>query len=179
MLANYHSENCSTLQSQLDDMNQKVEQHADSVWSKVELLQSQQQNQPAAAAPSSVQSQSNTATTPTVLHTSPGDLVYRKRIFQDQLLYLTEALCLPDSGSVAGYWHDKSESDVCQAMKDMGRWQTSLEKLSTAFREYENLSIAAGTDSDFESDLDDFENIRIKVKEVSLAVKHEDQKRNL
>ena len=98
MFATYHSENCSTLQSQLDNMNQKVEEHADSVWSKVELIQSQQPNQTAAAAPS-IQSQSSTATTPSLAaHTSPGDLVYRKRIFQDQLLYLTEALCLPDSG---------------------------------------------------------------------------------
>ena len=109
-----------------------------------------------------------------------GDLEYKKSIFKDQLLYLTEALNLPDSGSVEESWKEKTESEVCQAMKDLSRWQTSLEKLSASFRSYEKLSKQLGESSEvFETNQDDFENIRNKLKEVSIAVKGEDDRRNL
>ena len=78
---------------------------------------------------------------------------------------------MPDSGTVDEHWKERTDSDVCQAMKDLSRWQTSLEKLSTAFREYEKLSTQLGGDPDFESNSEDFENVRIEVREVTIAVK--------
>ena len=86
-------------------------------------------------------------------------------MYRDQLLNLREALCLPQSGTIKEHWQDKSNSDICQAIKDLGRWQASLEKLSSSFREYERLCGIVGTPAEFNSDNDDFEEIRNKVKE--------------
>ena len=86
---------------------------------------------------------------------------------------------MPTSDSVEEHWKEWSESDICQAMKDLGRWQTSLEKLSTAFREYGKSSTASGGDPGYNTHSDDLEEIRIKVKEVTIAVNQEDVRRNL
>ena len=112
MFATYHSQNCSTVQAQLDDKNQQVRIHADHVWAKVEQLQSQQQYQ-ASVLPLA---QSQTSTAPPAQTSSPGDLLYKKRVFQDQLLYLREALSLPASGSIEEHWKEKSETDISQAI---------------------------------------------------------------
>ena len=73
------------------------------------------------------------------------------------------------------------ESEVCSAMQKLSDWQKGVEKLSKAFREYERAVSKFGDPGSaaFQSDSEDFETLRIKVKEVTIAVKVEDQKRNL
>ena len=110
-------------------MNIKVREHADTVWSKVEEIQGHQHQQQHVA---SVQGQVQVPggnSTPSGRNFQPGDLEYRKKIFKDHLLYLTEALDLPTSGTVAEQWRDKSESDVCQAMRNLENWKKSTGKL--------------------------------------------------
>ena len=170
--SHFHPTNCQALDEQLLTMNNRIREHAASIWSKVEQLQVQSQSEPKFVEPQV------TLTRPTPVDIS-GDLAFKQKTFRDQLLYLTEALDLPASCTVEEHWKEKSESEVCQAMKDLSIWQKNLERLSTTFREYEKLSIAAGSDTNFESDSDDFENIRVKLKEVVLAVKNEDERRNL
>ena len=63
-------------------------------------------------------------------------------------------------------------------MKDIGTWQKSVGKLSQAFREYEKVATGVG-DEELETLSEDFEEVRVQVKAVILAVKSEDEKRNL
>ena len=182
----FHPQNCSTLDGYLADLNQSIRSHAHSIWEKVESIKRNQQPSVSAPGPVHLPSGGWHDVQPEEgigqargdrLH---GDLEYRRSIFKDQLLYLTEALSLPDNGSIEECWNEKSESEVCQAMKELSRWQTSLEKLSTSFRDYEKLSKQLGeTESEFESNQEDFQSIRNKVKEVSIAVRKEDDRRNL
>ena len=178
---NHYVPNCEIAEKSLNDINISIREHADKIWSKVEAIQEQQQVQQ--------QTESNHGGTRPVVQpvyqtgnansVSQGDLIYRKNLYRDQLLYLRDSLSLPQSGTISDHWLEKSDSDICQAMKDLGRWQTSLEKLSSTFREYEKLCTAAGTSEDFESDSEDFETVRNQVKEVIIAVKAEDSRRNL
>ena len=178
LYATYNLSNCEIADKHLNDINKSIRDHANLIWTKVESIQDQQR----ASVPPGVEPIPILETAPTVERTTSvpsGDLVYRKNLYRDQLLYLKEALSLPQTGTVKEHWEEKSDSDICQAMKDLGRWQTSLEKLSTAFREYEKLSLAMGGVEGFESDSEDFEDVRNKVKEVIIAVKAEDSRRNL
>ena len=169
-----HPSNCQRLDGYLGSLNQQVSDHADAVWTKVEQLKEQQsaalQVPPAApVAPRVV--------TPNI---SQIDLDYKRKMFRDQLLYLTEALSLPDSGSVQECWKEKSEADVCQAMREISNWQRNLLTLCSSFRDYEKLSLQWGEDSTvYDGNAEDFEEIRSKVKEVTQAVRAEDEKRNL
>ena len=182
----FHPQNCNTLDGYLAEVNQQIRSHANSIWAKVASIK--RNHQPSVLAPGSVsqpsatpQVSSQTTSQVTTSHgATVGDLEYKKSIFKDQLLYLTEALSLPDGGSVEECWKEKTESEVCQAMKELSRWQTSLEKLSASFRSYEKLSKQLGeSPEEFENSQEDFENIRNKLKEVSIAVKREDDRRNL
>ena len=94
-------------------VNQQVKAHAYSIWEKVEQVQPGP-----APAPVPVQVQVPTAQAPSN-HTR-DDIEYKRKIYRDQLLYLTEALSLPDDDdSVEEYWKDKTESDVCSAMQEL------------------------------------------------------------
>ena len=124
--SHFHPTNCQALDEQLLTMNNRIREHAASIWSKVEQLQVQSQSEPKFVEPQV------TLTRPTPVDIS-GDLAFKQKTFRDQLLYLTEALDLPASCTVEGHWKEKSESDVCQAMKDLSIWQKSLERLSTTF----------------------------------------------
>ena len=167
-----HPSNCAALEGYLEILNQQIRSHANNIWAKVASIKKHQQASVPSQAPPTHAPARHVATT--------GDLDHKKKIFKDQLLYLTEALTLPDSGSVEDCWRDKSESEVCQAMKELTRWQTSLEKLSGSFRDYEKLSKQLGENSEeFESNHDDFEYIRDKLKEVSMVLRQEDESRNL
>ena len=151
-------------------LNHAVKTHAHSIWAKVEVLQGEPVSSHAGGS-------SHSTSQPV-----RDDTEYKRNLFRDQLLYLTEALSLPDDDeSVADQWKGKSESDIAKAMHELSGWQKSVEKLSRQFREYERSIQLAGRESEstFCSDSEDFENIRNKVKEVSLAVKDEDKKRNL
>ena len=127
-----HPSNCAALEGYLDVVNQQLRDHAKNIWTKVANIKD---NQAVNVLPPAPVSQPPASHGPTA-----GDLDYKKKLFRDQLLYLTEAASLPDTGSVEECWRDKSESEVCQAMKDLSTWQTSMGKLSSAFRDYEKLS---------------------------------------
>ena len=180
-----NSSNCEIAENILNQANKNVREHADLIWTKVEEIQDQQRSatQKHSDPPSSV-TEKETVDPRIIIRDSSNsatqnDLAYKQNMYRDQLLYLREALCLPQSGTIKEHWQDKSNSDICQAMKDLGRWQASLEKLSSSFREYERLCGIVGTPAEFNSDNDDFEEIRNKVKEVIIAVKEEDTRRNL
>ena len=65
-------------------------------------------------------------------------------------------------------------------MREISNWQKNLLTLSSSFRDYERLSFQSREDSTvYDSNAEDFEEIRTKVKEVSQAVRAEDEKRNL
>ena len=162
-------------------MNVKIREHAATIWTKVEELQETSQA-PLIQAPSPTNNSVRQSVTenPRVESSNlAGELEFKRKVYRDQILYLTEALNLPTSGTVEEQWAELRDSDVCQAMKDMSRWQTSLEKLSSTFREYEKLNGSVGPLSTFETDSEEFEDIRNRVKEVTLAVKKEDTRRNL
>ena len=160
------------LNKSVSTLNQQVKDHAHSIWTKVEQVQTSSGATPAPPPTSHVPASSH----------SREDMDYKRKIYRDQLLYLTEALLLPDDeDSVEEHWKEKTESDVCSAMRELSNWQKSVQNLSRSFREYERMVQQFGDVSNLEfvSDSEDFENIRIKVKEVSIAVKNEDQRRNL
>ena len=152
-------------------LNQSVRTHAHSIWAKVEQLQA-----------SSGSGNTHTSAISEVNSHTRDDTEYKRNLFRDQLLYLTESLNLPDNDdSVASHWKSKSESDVCRAMQELNYWQKAVEKLSRNFREYERAAQLSGfqSNSTFISDNEDFEGLRVKVKEVTLAVQEEDRRRNL
>ena len=66
-------------------------------------------------------------------------------------------------------------------MRELSNWQKSVERLSKSFRDFEKEVQKTGSLSDpsFIEDQGEFERIRVKVKEVTMAVRNEDQKRNL
>ena len=65
-------------------------------------------------------------------------------------------------------------------MREISNWQKNLLTLSSSFRDYERLSFQSREDSTvYDSNAEDFEEIRTKVKEVSRAVRAEDEKRKL
>ena len=152
-------------------INQSVRTHAHSIWAKVEQLQA-----------SSGSGNTHTSAISEVNSYTRDDTEYKRYLFRDQLLYLTESLNLPDNDDpVASHWKSKSESDVCRAMQELNYWQKAVEKLSRNFREYERAAQLSGfqSNSTFISDNEDFEGLRVKVKEVTLAVQEEDRRRNL
>ena len=158
-------------------MNQAVKTHAHAVWARMEQIKSSQSF--------------STINTVAPAYTAPppsssryqDDLQYKRNVYRDQYLFLTESLSLPDNDEaiIGEYWETKSESEVCRAMQQLSHWQKSVEGLSKAFRDYETSAQQSGVsqESTFLSDSEDFEYLRLKVKEVSIAVKEEDQKRNL
>ena len=184
--AEFHPSNCSALKSQLDTMISDVESYEDAIWSRVEQLQSEQQpppppsnsgggwggTAPVHAAPHSSSSSGNQGTS------SPSDLVFRKNVYKDCLLHLRDDLSLPDHDTIEEHWAKKTDSEVSQAMKDIGTWQKTVKELSKVFREYEKVATSVG-DEELETLSEDFEEVRIQVKAVVLAVKSEDEKRNL
>ena len=158
------------LDKAVNTLNQAVKDHAHKIWSKVETLQS-------APTSSSVQRSGNSQ--PLV---TEDEVNFKRKLYCDQLLYLRESLILPDDDqNVSEYWKEMAENEVSSAMHDISNWQRSVEKLSKLFREYERALQQSGKQSsfDFLSDNEDFEQIRNQVKEVTLAVKTEDQSRNL
>ena len=94
----FHPQNCNTLDGYLAEVNQQIRSHANSIWAKVASIK--RNHQPSVLAPGSVsqpsatpQVSSQTTSQVTTSHgATAGDLEYKKSIFKDQLLYLTEAL---------------------------------------------------------------------------------------
>ena len=158
----------SYLDNSVSALNTAVRNHAHSIWEKVERVK--------------VTSHSN-STASSHVNQARDDTDYKRKLFRDQLLYLTESLDLPDDDEeqIAVYWATKSESDVSNAMHKLNSWQKSLEKLSKAFRDYERAiqQFSSEADPNFISDNEDFESMRIKFKEVMLSVRKEDERRNL
>ena len=166
------------LDSSIATLNQDIKTHAHSIWARMEVvkagLRSASVQVPAGPA---------AATVPPPSSQSHDDLEYKRKLYRDNFLFLTESLSLPDEDdqSVSDYWGEQVESEVCSAMQKLSDWQKGVEKLSKAFREYERAVSKFGDPGSaaFQSDSEDFETLRIKVKEVTIAVKVEDQKRNL
>ena len=182
----FHPANCSALTSQLDTMTSDIHSYEDAIWSRVEQLQGEQQSPP--TPPNSGGGGGGTAYVHTAPHSSsssgnqgyssPSDLMFRKNVYKDHLLHLRDALSLPAHDTIDEHWVEKSDCEVSQAMKDIGTWQKSVGKLSQAFREYEKVATGVG-DEELETLSEDFEEVRVQVKAVILAVKSEDEKRNL
>ena len=182
----FHPGNCSTLQNQLETMKQEIIVHVDTIWSKVEQLQSEQQSPPTPSnsggggvVTASVHSASHPASSSGDQGTSQSlDLLYKKNVYKDRLLHLRDALSLPVNGTIDEHWKEKTDADVSQAMKDIGAWQRNVEKLAMGFRDYEKIA-ASVDDQELEYLSEDFEEARIQVKATIIAVKTEDEKRNL
>ena len=65
-------------------------------------------------------------------------------------------------------------------MRKHSEWEKSLVSISKTFREYEMLAKQYGNNADeLDNNTEDYLVIRNKVKEVILAVQHEDDRRNL
>ena len=154
-------------------LNDSVRNHAHTIWAKVEEVQGLSNSS------STVRNRIDSNTRGDNLR---DDVEYKQNLYRDQLLYLRESLYLPDEeDTIEAHWKQKSESEVSNVMHEINNWQKVVERLSRVFREYERTVQLSGQDSDstFVSDSEDFENIRNKLKEVVLAVKLEDQERNL
>ena len=183
--ATFHADNCNAVQHQLDKLNSEVSLNEDEVWSKVEMIQSEQSPPtPSNGGEGGMGTASiHSATHPTFSSGHQGsssslDLVYKKNVYKDRLLHLRDALSLPAYGSIDEQWNEKTDAEVSQAMKDISEWQKSVEKLAMGFRDYEKIATSMN-DQEFEDLSEDFEEARIKVKAVVKAVKTEDDKRNL
>ena len=81
------SSSIQLLDTSISTLNQQVRNHAHSIWAKMEELQ---------LGPSTVTPPIQPSVTPSQVSNNRDDLDYKKRIYKDQLLYLTEALSLPD-----------------------------------------------------------------------------------
>ena len=110
------------LDSSIATMNQTVKAHAHAVWTRMEQIKSSQ-NLPSTNAVASA----NTAPPPSSSR-SQDDLQYKRNVYRDQYLFLTESLSLPDDDEtiIGEYWGNKSESEVCRGMQQLSDWQKSV-----------------------------------------------------
>ena len=176
---NYNLEQSSIqqLDSAVMNINRKIKTHAHLVWAKVEVIKNGADSLPSASsATAAVRRPSSTQNT--------NDLSFKRNVYRDQVLFLTESLKLPDDDEVEieEHWSSQSDSEVCQGMQSLSRWEDAVKKLSNAFREYERAHSIYGDSTSvntFQEDSEEFEQLRNKVKEVSIAVRKEDQRRNL
>ena len=173
------------LDSYIASLNQSVRAHANSIWSKVAQISppmTQYERESLALQREQVQQQ---ASAPTRDRQAEGKLCLeaKKLLFKDELRFLTDSLSLPDYGTVADHWKEETEAEVSKAMRKLSEWEKSLISISKAFREYEMLAKQYGENQvDLENNTEDYVEIRKKVREVrevSLAVQAEDDRRNL
>ena len=165
------------LDNSVSSLNTAVEQHAHLVWAKVETLQAGSNSDNVQHSSARVNQRMHRSNTGPI-----DDTEYKRKLYRDQLLYHRESLFLPDNDdSISECWKVKTDAEVCTAMHEINNWHKSIERLSKAFRLYEEAARLSHRECDpgFLSDAEDFEDIRNKTKEVILAVKTEDSERNL
>ena len=181
------------LDSILSSLNDAVRAHANQIWGKVAQIcppmtqfereslsiqreQLQQQR-------SSNQQSNHSTQQPVrgVIQQQGARSCEGKRLlFRDELRYLTDSLSLPDYGGIEEFWREQSENEVRKAMRKISDWDRAIIRLSRTFREYESLCKQFEENSEeLETDTEDYLEIRNKLKEVTLAVQAEDDRRNL
>ena len=190
----------NTLDSHLISLNQKVREHANSIWSRVaeinppmtqfeketlalqkkqieqqQLIQQQQSSQFV-----SQQTPRRVSIASERQEQGIRSCEGKRLLFRDELRLLVDSLSLPDYGSIDEFWREQSENDIRRAMRKISNWERSILSLSKAFREYETLSKQFVVDSEeLEGDSTEYLETRNKVKEVICAVQSEDERRNL
>ena len=178
------------LDSQLAHINQMVREHAKSIWAQAATIRppmSRLEIESLALQREQIQQQQQFQHQPRHNSVSGSRQAEglrscegKKLLFRDQLRFLTDSLSLPDYGEISEHWKDQSESDIRKAMRNIKDWERNILNLSKIFREYEMLSKQYVDNSEeLETDTESYLDLRNKVKEVIIAVQHEDERRNL
>ena len=177
-----HGDSDGRLDSYIASLNQSVRSHATSIWSKVAQISppmSQYERESLALQREQVQLHS-TAQPRDRQGEGKLSLEAKRLLYKDELRLLKDSLSLPDYGTVAAHWGEQTEADISSAMRKISGWEKSLLSISKAFREYEMLAKQFGeSQDDLENNTEEYIEIRGKVREVTLAVEFEDEKRNL
>ena len=183
------------LDSYLTSLNNAIRTHSNGIWDKVVQIcppMTQYERESLAIQREQIQYQQHLQQEQTThqsrRHSVPRDssdhgiksCEAKRLLFRDELRHLTDSLMIPDYGSVEEFWREQSETEVRKAMRKLADWDRSVIRISRTFREYEMLSKQYRDNSEeLEADTEEYLEIRNTVKEVTIAVQSEDEKRNL
>ena len=77
-------------------------------------------------------------------------------------------------------YRSKSDADISKLVRETKSWSQALVSLSKVFREYEELAIASGEDSeDLENNQTIFDTAKSRLLDLKQIVEEEDSRRNL
>ena len=123
-----------------------------------------------------------------IASTRPGHIKSKEKEFNDQIDLLSTSCGLDLGNPETEIEHDdllsryksKSDADISKLVRETKSWSQALVSLSKVFREYEELAIASGEDSeDLENNQTIFDTAKSRLLDLKQIVEEEDSRRNL